>query len=63
MRSDLFLSSSPKFAPEIFFCLLACFPPECSWQQQEQAQAEGAFVARDRTQNDQDAELQKHSAA
>lgn len=29
-----------------FFCLLACFPPEGSWQQQEQAHAEDAFVVR-----------------
>lgn len=33
----------------LLFCSLACFPPVCSWQQQEQAQAEGAFVARHQT--------------
>lgn len=48
--TDFFLSSSPTFAPQILFvCLFACFSPECSWQQQEQAQAEGAFVARHQT--------------
>lgn len=30
----------------VLFCFLACFPPEGNWQQQEQAHAEGAFVAR-----------------
>lgn len=46
------MSSVIYFHPDLlnlyqrFFCLLACFPPEGSWQQQEQAHAEGAFVVR-----------------
>lgn len=45
---DLFLSRPPEFVPEIFFFVLFCclFSPEGNWQQQEQAHAEGAFVAR-----------------
>lgn len=46
MRSVIYFCPALLNLHQRFFCcLLACFPPEHSWQQQEQAQAEGAFVA------------------